>query len=212
MSLNAYEMFRGSVRGTPDDPNEETEMTDSESTAAKSTAPKMRLVTDDEPAKEPKRKAEKTEEGTPLPVFDTPVEALTALTKATQAEESARDRRKQVGVRFADGVKQARTTFDLAVSEAPACEAKAAAVKAAKAEEYAKEVRAKAKALREEADDLCTKDKGRIGKSFAALSEVKDERAEKKSKAAKAYRRAEEKRGLIVEGIVALAKQLRLSL
>ena len=166
------------------------------------------------PAEKPaKAKREKpAAEENNLPVFDTQGEALKALTKATQAEESAKARRKKLTEQYADGVKQARDSFDVAVSEAEASSAKRLVLAAVRAEEAVKEMRGKAKEAREKADEACGADKGRIGKTFSALAEVKEERAEAKAKAAKSYRRAEEKRSLIVEGILALSKQLRLDL
>ena len=109
----------------------------------------------------------------------------------------------------------AQVDIDLAeevVSEAEASSAKRLVLAAVRAEEAVKEMRGKAKEAREKADEACGADKGRIGKTFSALAEVKEERAEAKAKAAKSYRRAEEKRSLIVEGILALSKQLRLDL
>ena len=162
-------------------------------------------------AKRVKKTEEEAKGENTLPVFDDVHEALSALVKATQAEEAKKGKRKKLADQYADQVKQAKDSFDLAVSEGSG-EAKDAVELAVRAEADAKAARATAKRLREEADTACNADKTRIGKTFSALSEVKEERSEKKSAAAKAYRKAEEKRSLIAEGIAAQAKQLLLSL
>lgn len=154
----------------------------------------------------------KADEPSPLPVFDSEREAFRELVKATLAEETARDRRKQVGVRYADQMRQARDAFDLAVSESDAGPVKRACIAAANAEEAAKDARAKAKAAREKADEACQADRSKIGKRFSELSEVKDKRADAKTKASKAYSKAEEARSLVSQGIRAQAKQLHLEL
>lgn len=150
--------------------------------------------------KRAKAKAEEVEEKK-LPEIESAKDGAEKLMKASVAVTKAKSRRKSLSDRYRDEVKRDTETLRAVITKTGDEECLAAALAMDGAEEALKAARSKFKATKTSFEETCGNAGGPVAKAFKSLQETLEERAEEKSKAAKAYRRAETKRDETVEAV-----------
>lgn len=149
----------------------------------------------------------------PAIVFESTREVASRLVKTLDAASEARAKRKTLGDRFRDEIKQAEEKLAAAVADLDGSDpVKKAWNRDERFREGAVEARTAAKKVRGERDEKLGDAKGKVGAAWKAYNELLEERAKAKAKAGKKLRDAEAEVGDLVAAAKAQATQLSLAL